>query len=651
MTPLWAPTEEGMRDSHLYSFREHLRQEYDIPGNTFTHLHAWSVQELENFWLAAWQDAGVSTESAHNTVLRDRAMPPVRRLENEVWFPGSRFNFAQHLLRHRGPDPAVIQENEAGQRRVVSFDELYSLTARLQASLRRMGVGAGDRVAGFLPNTVETVVAMLATTSVGAIWSATSPDFGFQGVVDRFSQIRPNILLSADGYFYNGKHHATMERGRRLVEAIPSIEHWIVVPYTGFGEGLPQGAIEWDALLPDETPPMDFPAFPFDHPAFILYTSGTTGMPKCIVHGAGGTLLKHHVEHSLHTDLDAGDTLFYFTTCGWMMWNWLVSGLAQRCTLVLYDGSPAYPEVDRLFRLAEETGIQVFGTSPKYLATCQKEGIRTSAKYPLPNLRTILSTGSPLEAPQFHYVDRAIKPGVQLSSISGGTDIIGCFMLGNPLTPVYAGEIQGPGLGVDVAVFDDAGQPIVGQQGELVCRKPFPSMPLGFWNDPEDRRYQETYFVAYPGVWRHGDYVETTARAGFVVYGRSDATLNPGGVRIGTAEIYRIVENLAFVQDSIVASYRDNGEDRIALFVVLKGDTALDSEKLGTIRSTIRQQATPRHVPSLIRQITEIPVTLNGKKVELAVSALLNGLPVKNREALANPAALHQFEALDLGDR
>ena len=646
MTPLWSPTTESVRNSHLYKFRERLRREYDIPGDTFADLHQWSVERLEAFWAAAWDDARVNTEGAHTKVLQDHAMPPEDRLGNGVWFPGSRFNFAEQLLRDRGPRTAIIQENESGHRKVVTYDELLRLTARLQFSLKRSGVKPGDRVAAFLPNIIETVVGMLATTSLGAIWSSTSPDFGFQGVVDRFSQIRPKVLLSGDGYFYNGKHHATLERGRQLVETLPSVEQWIVVPYTGRMDGMPEAAVEWDTFLPDQAPPMDFPTFPFDHPAFILYTSGTTGMPKCIVHGAGGTLLKHHVEHSLHTDLVRQDTLFYFTTCGWMMWNWLVGGLAQGCTLVLYDGSPAYPEVDRLFRLAEETGIHVFGTSPKYLTACEKAGVGVRGKYPLSNLRTILSTGSPLEAPQFHYVAQAVKPGVQLSSISGGTDIIGCFMLGNPISPVYPGEIQGPGLGMDVAIFNDAGQPVAGQQGELVCRKPFPSMPLGFWDDPEDLRYHETYFSTYPGVWRHGDYVEATAHQGIIVYGRSDATLNPGGVRIGTAEIYRIVENLAFVQDSIVASCLRDNQVAIALFVVLEQGTTLDDELSEVLRSAIRQQATPRHVPDLIRQITEVPVTINGKKVEVAVSALLNGLSVKNRESLANPDALQQFEAL-----
>ena len=416
------------------------------------------------------------------------------------------------------------------------------------------------------------------------------------------------------------------------------------------GRGLRHGttpardATAWESFLGAETAEPTFADFPFDHPVYILYTSGTTGLPKCIVHGAGGTALKHHVEHKLHTDVDREDTLFFFTTCGWMMWHWLVSGLAQGATVVLYDGSPAYPREDRLFRLAEDHGITVFGTSPKLLATCEKAGFRAAGKYRLAGMRTLLSTGSPLEASQFNYVHEAIQPEAQVCSISGGTDIIGCFVLGNPISPVYPGQIQGPALGVDVAVFDEQGRPLVGEEGELVCRKPFPSMPLGFWNDPGDARYRDTYFSTYPGVWRHGDYVAITPEQGIVVHGRSDTTLNPAGIRFGTAEIYRIVERLPFVQDSIVAGYRREGETRVALFVVL--NEPLDAEAVAAIRSAIRAQATPRHVPAMVQRISQVPVTRNGKKVEKAVSAILNREPVRNREALANPEVLDEIAGL-----
>ena len=454
MTPLWSPTERQLHESHLYRFRERLRAGHDIPGDSFAALHRWSVSRLEDFWDAAWVDA--TGQPPSGPVLADDAMPPAQRLGREVWFPGTRFNFARQLLRHRDDRIAIIEENELGHCRTATFRELHALTGRCQAALRRVGIGPGDRVAGYLPNVLETVVAMLATASLGAVWSATSPDFGFQGVFDRFRQIHPKVLLSTDGYFYNGKRHDCTEKARRLADSLPSLERWVVVP--GTGQGLPQGATPWESFLDAETVETTFADLPFDHPVYILYTSGTTGLPKCIVHGAGGTALKHHVEHKLHTDVDRKDTVFFFTTCGWMMWHWLVSGLAQGATVVLYDGSPAYPREDRLFRLAEDHGITVFGTSPKLLATLEKSGFRAAGKYPLAGLRTLLSTGSPLEASQFHYVHDAIKPDTQVCSISGGTDIIGCFVLGNPISPVYPGQIQGPALGVDVAVFDEQGR-------------------------------------------------------------------------------------------------------------------------------------------------------------------------------------------------
>ena len=626
-----------MRESHLYRFRERLRAAHDIPGDAFRELHRWSVSRLEDFWQAAWLDA--TGQEPSGAVLADGSMPPAGRLGREVWFPGTRFNFARQLLRHRDDRVAIIEENEPGRCRTVTYRDLHALTGRCQAALRRVGVEPGDRVAGYLPNTLETVVAMLATASLGAVWSATSPDFGFQGVFDRFRQIEPKVLLSVDGYFYNGKRHDCIEKTRRLVDSLTGLEHWVMVSATE--QSVPEGAVPWDAFLDEGPAEATFAELPFDHPVYILYTSGTTGLPKCIVHGAGGTALKHHVEHKFHTDVGREDTVFFFTTCGWMMWHWLVSGLAQGATIVLYDGSPTYPREDRLFRLAEDHGITVFGTSPKLLAACEKAGFRATDNYPLAGMRTLLSTGSPLEASQFHYVHEAIRPGAQICSISGGTDIVGCFVLGNPLSPVYPGQIQGPALGVDVAVFDDEGRPLAGEEGELVCRKPFPSMPLGFWNDPGDRRYRETYFDTYPDVWRHGDYVKATPEEGFVIYGRSDTTLNPAGIRFGTAEIYRIVERLPFVKDSIVASYRRGGETLVALFVVLDRD--LDEETAETIRSAIRAQATPRHVPALVRRLSQVPVTRNGKKVEKAVSAILDRQPVRNRDAIANPDALDEI--------
>ena len=647
-TPLWSPSQARVEGSNLYAFWQELKSRHDIPGDDYAALHRWSVEQLEQFWGEAWGDAAVNASAPPSAVLTDRAMPAQRMPPNEVWFPGARFNFAEQLLRFRDDRPALIAESEDGGRRSISYAELYRQVARCQAGLKALGVEAGDRVAGFLPNVPETIVAMLAAAALGAVWSSTSPDFGFQGVMDRFGQIGPKVLIGTDGYSYNGKRHNSLERLAQIAEQIPSIEKIVVVPFIGEG-GLPPGAMAWEDLLGAEgAGEVSFVQLPFDHPLYILYSSGTTGVPKCIVHGAGGALLKHHVEHKFHTDLRREDTLFYFTTCGWMMWNWLVSGLAQGAALLLYDGSPAYPDSERLFKLAEETGVTVFGTSPKFLAACQKAGLAPGRKFGLSRLRTLLSTGAPLEPGQFHYVYEAVKADMQLASVSGGTDIIGCFMQGNPLLPVYAGEIQSASLGVELAAYDASGKAVIGEKGELVCRNPLPSMPIGFWQDPEMEKYRSAYFATWPGVWHHGDYITINERGGVIVHGRSDATLNPGGVRIGTAEIYRIVEELPYVQDSLVVGQQVEGDMRVVLFVVLAPGQALDAALEQEIRAAVREQATPRHVPAVIRQIGEVPVTINGKKVELAVTRILHGEEVTNRDALANPESLAQFEGLGL---
>ena len=657
--PIWSPSPKRMAASNLRRWIDELKTRHAIAGEDYGTLHRWSVENPEAFWEEAWRDAGVEVSASHSAVLTGRAMPPERTGPDGVWFPGARFNFAQHLLRHRdgrAGSIALIAEGEDCVRRSVTYGELYAMTARCAAALRAAGVGPGDRVAGLLPNTVETVAAMLGAVALGAVWSSTSPDFGFQGVLDRFGQIDPKVLFCADGYRYNGRVHDSLEKAARLLEAIPSIQRLVVVPFAGGEHPWPAGAVAWQDFLGDDHPPeIEFAQLPFDHPLFIMYSSGTTGAPKCITHGAGGTLLKHHVEQKFHTDLKPGDVLFYFTTCGWMMWNWLVSGLAQGCALVLYDGSPVWPDAGRLFRLAQQTGITIFGTSPKFLSGIQQAGLVPRERFSLPALRTMLSTGAPLEPNQFHYVYEAIKPDLQLASICGGTDIIGCFMLGNPLSPVYAGEIQGPALGMDIAAFDEDGRAVTGQQGELVCRQPFPSMPIYFWGDPDGEKYRQAYFDHYPGVWRQGDFVTLTASGGVSVHGRSDATLNPGGVRIGTAEIYRIVEHLPFVTDSIVVGHRPvsagrhaGGDTQVVLFVVLAAGETLDTAREAEIRAAIRAHATPRHVPAVIRQIGEVPVTINGKKVELSVANILHGEPVKNRDAMANPDSLKQFEGLAL---
>ena len=695
--PIWTPSPERVHASRMYRWMQTLQAKHGFPlagATDYAGFHRWTVEHIAEFWGEVWADAGIAASQAPAGVLTDAAMPPDRSAfispgappagpaAREVWFPGARFNFAQHLLRWRDDRVALIAEAEPGgpPRRSLTYRELYRQAAAASTALRAMGVRAGDRVAAFMPNTVETVVAMLGATSIGAIWSSTSPDFGFLGVKDRFGQIDPKVLICADGYRYNGKAHVVLDKVCRLAEEIPSIEKVIVVSFLDAADSAgsrPPGALDWSEFIahgarlaggaghPGKTSPggaapgpapagaaepdIEFAQLPFDHPVYILYSSGTTGAPKCIVHGAGGTLLKHHVEHKFHCDVGRADTVFYFTTCGWMMWNWLVGALAQGCTAVLYDGSPTAPDAARLFRLAEENGVSIFGTSPKFLSGVQKAGVRLRDLFPLPRLRTMLSTGAPLEPGQFRFVYEAIHPDIQLASISGGTDICGCFMAGVPLLPVHAGEIQGPCLGMDVAAFDEAGHPVRDRQGELVCRKPFPSMPVGLWKDPGNAKYKKTYFADYPGVWRHGDFVTIhSATGGLTVFGRSDATLNPGGVRIGTAEIYRAVEALPEVLDSIVVGRKAGGDEEVALFVVLRPGLTLDGALEQRLRDAIRTQATPRHVPKHIRQIPQVPVTINGKKVELAVAAILRGESIQNRDALANPEALQAFESMRL---
>ncbi|MFI5400999.1 MAG: acetoacetate--CoA ligase [SAR324 cluster bacterium] len=677
LQPIWTPSPERVQASQMYRWMQVLQAKHGFPlagATDYAGFHRWSVEHVAEFWGEVWADAGIAASRAASGVLTDAAMPPDRSScfspgaaggspAREVWFPGARFNFAQHLLRYRDDRVALIAEAEPGgpSRRSLTYRHLYRQAAAAAASFRALGVRAGDRVVAFMPNTVETVVAMLGATSIGAIWSSTSPDFGFLGVKDRFGQIDPKVLVCADGYRYNGKAHVVLDKVCRLAEEIPSIEKVIVVSFLEAADATarrPPGALDWSefiahgAKLAERTqaePSIDFAQLPFDHPVYILYSSGTTGAPKCIVHGAGGTLLKHHVEHKFHCDVGPADTLFYFTTCGWMMWNWLASTLAQGCTAVLYDGSPTAPDATRLFRLAAENGVSIFGTSPKFLSGVQKAGVRPRDLHPLPRLRTVLSTGAPLEPGQFRFVYEAIHPDIQLASICGGTDLCGCFMAGVPLLPVHAGEIQGPCLGMDVAAFDEAGHPVLDRQGELVCRKPFPSMPVGFWKDPGNAKYRKTYFADFPGVWRHGDFVTIhSATGGLTVFGRSDATLNPGGVRIGTAEIYRAVEALPEVLDSIVVGHRGEAGEEVALFVVLRPGLTLDGALEQRLRDAIRAQATPRHVPKHIRQIPQVPVTINGKKVELAVAAILRGERIQNRDAMANPEALQAFESMRL---
>ena len=613
---------------------EHTGREF----RDYHDLYDWSVEDIAGFWELVWRESGIIHSRGYDTVLTDPVMPGAR------WFVGAQLNFAENLLRYRDDRPAVIAWREQAEPVRLTFRELYDRVAACANGLRRLGVGVGDRVAAYLPNTPEAIIAMLAATALGAVWSSCSPDFGLRGVLDRFGQIGPRVLLATDGYIYNGTRHDCRERVRELATAVPDLEHVVVVPLLGLPlEASGKRVMTWNELLSDSAEELTFAQQPFDHPVYIMYSSGTTGAPKCIVHGAGGTLLQHWKEHALHTDLRRGEVISYYTTTGWMMWNWLVSALQLGATVFLYEGSPSSPDLRILWDAVDHERIAVFGTSPRYLAACERSGLRPHDTHELTSLRTILSTGAPLPESSFNWVYNAVKPDVQLASISGGTDIISCFMLGNPLLPVFPGEIQCRGLGMKVETWSDDGRPVTGEVGELVCTAPFVSMPVGFWNDPDGARYRAAYFDHFPGVWRHGDFIRITEHGGVIVYGRSDATLNPGGVRIGTAEIYAPVEALPEVADSLVVGQSWNDDVRVVLFVVLREGCTLDDALRRKIRQAIREQASPRHVPALILQIDEVPYTRNGKKVELAVRDVLEGRPVKNREALANPHALDQF--------
>jgi acetoacetyl-CoA synthetase len=576
----------------------------------------------------------------------ERIVTDVHRMPGARFFPDARVNFAENALRRRDDTPAIIFEREGKERRTISHAELYADVCRFAAALRRVGVVPGDRVAGFMPNLPETIVACLGAASIGAAWSSCSPDFGAQGVLDRFGQIAPKVLVAADGYVYGGKTYSVVTRLAEIMIALPSVEHVVILPYTDPAPmlGKVSRSVRWEEFVGhDDPPPVELERFPFDHPLYILYSSGTTGAPKCIVHGAGGTLIQHLKEHQLQCDIQRGDRVFYYTTCGWMMWNWLVTVLASGATLLLYDGSPFHPDGNVLFDFADETGMTLFGTSAKFIDAVMKAGLSPIDSHRLDTVRTMTSTGSPLAPESFDFVYERVKHDIHLASISGGTDIASCFVLGNPVGPVWRGEIQARALGMKVEVFDDEGRSLVGRKGELVCTQPFPSMPLRFWNDPDGKKYHAAYFDKYPGVWRHGDYVELTEHGGVIIYGRSDAVLNPGGVRIGTAEIYRQVEQVPEVLESLVIGQHWQHDERIVLFVRLRDGLVLTADLQDRIKRQIRSNTTPRHVPARMVQVTEIPRTRSGKIVELAVRDVVHGREVTNREALANPDALEQF--------
>jgi len=629
----------------MYRFMGFINDRYGKNFKEYASLYQWSTENIPDFWAAVWEFSEIKASRPYDQIIND-----LTRMPGAEWFSGARLNFAENLLRFKDDHVALIFRGEDREPTKMSYAALYCEVARVAKSLRATGVRIGDRVAGFMPNMPETVIAMLAAASIGAVWSSCSPDFGIKGVLDRFGQIKPKVLFTADGYRFKGKKLDCLERISNILKELPTIERVVVVPYTErnpdisrFQNSVMYGEFE----SPESDLEIEFEQLPFDHPLYIMYSSGTTGLPKCMVQSTGGILLEQMKELLLHTDLKREDTIFYFTTCGWMMWNWLISSLAGGAGLVLYDGNPFYPDPGALWKMAQDEKISIFGTSAGYIAALQNTGIKPGQIYDLSSLKAILSTGSPLSEENFEYIYRDLKSDVQLASVSGGSDINGCFVMGNPMGPVYSGEIQCRGLGLKVEAFDDDGRSVINQQGELVCTAPMPSMPIYFWDDPDDEKYRAAYFDVYPNVWRHGDFIEINDRGGVVIYGRSDATLNPGGVRIGTAEIYRQLEQMEEIEDSIAVGQDWKNDIRVVLFVKMANAFDLTEALKNKIKQTIRAHASPRHIPAKIFAVPDIPYTHNMKKVELAVKKTIENQPVLNKDSLRNPEVLDYFIGLE----
>ena len=644
-TPLWTPSEERKQNANITRFIEKLNAQHKLNLSSYPELYPWSVENIPDFWAAVWDFAEIKASKGYDRVVEDLSKFP-----GANWFPGARFNFAENLLRHRDDQLAFIFRGETQTSSRMTYSELYDSVARLASALKEQGVGVGDRVVGYMPNRIETVVCMLAATSLGATWSSCATDIGPAAAIERLGQVEPKAMITADGYFYKGKAFDTLEHAAEVALGIPSLKKVIVVSYTRERPDIshiPNSIHYNDFLSKEDNLEIQFEQLPFDHPLYIMFSSGTTGKPKCMVQGAGGVLINHLKELLLHTDLKRSDRIFYITSCSWMMWNWLISSLAVGATIVLYDGNPNYPDTGAMWKLIQEEQVSIFGCSASYLHFLKKEGVSPGKDFDLASLREISQTGSPLSAEGFEYVYNEIKSDLHFNSISGGTDINGCFAAGCPILPVYAGELQSAALGMNIKSYDPNGKPIYDEQGELVCEAPAPSMPLYFWNDPDGKKYHAAYFDVFPGVWRHGDYVLIHSDTGGVTfYGRSDAVLKPSGVRIGTAEIYAQMENLPEIADSLAVGQNYQEDQRVILFVKLAPGFSLSEELKDKIRKTLRENASPRHVPALILEAPDIPYTLNMKKVESAVTNIINGRAVSNRDALINPGSLEYYEQL-----
>ena len=637
---MWQPTEEQINNSQMMDYMQLVNQKFGLSLKKYSQLYDWSIEKAEDFWGSFWEYSQIIHHSPYSQVVDDLGKMPGAK-----WFDGATLNFAENLLRYRDDKIAILFQGEDGTQSSLTYKELHDQVSRLARSMREMGIVKNDRVAGFMPNIPETIITMLATASIGAIWSSCSPDFGIKGVLDRFQQIEPKLIFAADGYLYNGKTIDCLSKLKNILTDLPSIKKTIIVPFAGDSNtNVIKNSMLWNDFLHKDSGDIIFEQLPFDHPLYIMYSSGTTGLPKSIVHSAGGTLIQHLKELKLHTDLTQNDKIFYFTTCGWMMWNWLISSLAVGATIVLYDGSPFYPDGTALLKMADEVGITVFGTSAKYISSLESAGIKPKQISSFPKLRTILSTGSPLVEENFDFVYGEWKEDVQLASISGGTDIISCFALGNPILPVHRGELQCRGLGMKVESFDENGNTINNEKGELVCTQAFPSMPIYFWNDSNGKKYQSAYFDVYPNIWHHGDYLEINDFGGVKIYGRSDTTLNPGGVRIGTAEIYQTVERFNEVEDSLVIGQPWQNDERIILFLKMKDQITLTNSLKTRVKKSIRESCTHRYVPAIIIAVKDIPYTINGKKVELAVKQVIQNIEVKNIDSLVNPSILDFYK-------